>query len=65
MAAIEAKASAWLRTFKDNYAALDPWLKRSIIYSAKTFPNDEKKFWLKFVKKGANDLEKIIIDSIK
>lgn len=63
LAATEANASSWLRNFKENYSNLDPWQKRAVIYSSRTFPKDERHFWLKYIR-TSNLLEKIIIKSL-
>jgi hypothetical protein len=64
LAATAARATSWLRGFKEGYSTLDPWLKRAVIYAAQTLPADEKKHWLKRVKRNATYLEQLAIDSI-
>ncbi len=65
LAATEAGAAAWLRGFKDGYTGLDPWLRRAVIYSAKTFPIDERRYWLRMVRDRASMLEGAIVESIR
>lgn len=65
LAATVANATEWLRLLKSDCSNLEPWLRRAIIYSAQTFPKDEKKFWLGNIKKSADDLERAIITTIK
>ncbi len=65
LAATEAGAAAWLRGFKDGYTGLDPWLRRAVIYSAKTFPIEERRYWLRMVKERASLLERAVVESIR
>src|ERR1019366_6791015 len=46
LAAIRANAYSWLRTLKSQMASSDLWLWRAILYSAQTYPEDEKDHWI-------------------
>ncbi len=57
--------NSWLRELKEEYPTLDPWMKRALLYASKSFPKDERNFWLNFIRKTASPLEKVVIDWIK
>jgi hypothetical protein len=56
VAAGEARAADWLRGFKDQFVAPDPWLRRAVIYSAISLPKDERDFWLNWSSMGKTTL---------
>ncbi|MFX1383130.1 MAG: RNA-directed DNA polymerase [Promethearchaeota archaeon] len=51
LAAIVVNAYPFLKSFKTEIRNMDPWLKRAMIYGSKTFPEDEKGFWLRSINK--------------
>ncbi len=57
LAAAAANADSWLRTIKSNFSRCDPWLRRALIYAARSFPKDERKFWLNQIKPLCDALE--------
>lgn len=65
LAAIQAKAYPWLRTLKFEMASSDPWLWRAVLFSAQTFPKDEKDHWIRYAKRGLADLEKAVAEVAK
>jgi hypothetical protein len=65
LAAATARASAWLGTLKGTYKNAEPWNRRSIIYSLRVLPKDEKCFWLKSVKKRVSGLDALVADYIE
>jgi hypothetical protein len=65
LGAIQAKAYPWLRTLKSDMTKSDPWLWRAVLYSAQSFPKDEKDHWIRHVKKKATDLEKAVAEVAK
>jgi hypothetical protein len=64
LAAGEANASAWLSSHKDLYKNADRWMRRAAIYSMRALPEDERKFWLKSVRKRVSGLDEAIADHI-
>jgi Reverse transcriptase (RNA-dependent DNA polymerase) len=64
LAAATAEAKAWLSTHKGTYKNADPWTRRAAIFSMRALPDDEKKFWLKSVKRRADGLDGLIVDYI-
>ena len=57
-------AHDWLRELKEEYPSMDPWSRRAYLYGSYLFPNEEKKFFLKYANpKGI--LEELIIDWAK
>jgi hypothetical protein len=65
LATIHAGAYPWLRTLKSDMARSDAWLWRAVLYSAQTFPEDEKDHWIRYVKKGVGDLERAVAEAAK
>jgi hypothetical protein len=65
LATIHAGAYPWLRTLRFDMAKSDPWLWRAVLYSAQTFPEDEKDHWIRYVKKGADELERAGAEAAK
>jgi hypothetical protein len=66
LAAGAANADSWLRTIKSNFSRYDPWLRRALVYAARTFPRDERKFWLNEIRALCDPLElEIAADSNK
>lgn len=65
LAAASAKQAAWLSNLKGAYKNADPWLRRAIIYALRVLPKDEKKFWLKSVKKRVDLLEGLVVKRIE
>ena len=64
LAAAMAQAGAWLSTLKGAYKNAEPWSKRAIIYSLRALPKDERKFWLKSIKRRVSGLDRLVVDFI-
>ena len=50
----------WVRQKKEEVMNLSPWDKRAVIYAADILPEDEKKHWLRLIKKKGDILDKTI-----
>jgi len=56
----------WLRERKTEFSTSDPWLRRALILGASTFPEDERQYWLRHIKKsGCSFLEEVVIEWVK
>ncbi|MDX8540082.1 RNA-directed DNA polymerase [Mesorhizobium abyssinicae] len=64
LAAAQAGAQAWLSSLKGEYKNADPWNRRAIIFGMRALPDDEKKFWLKSVKRQVVGLDKLVAESV-
>jgi hypothetical protein len=62
LAAGAADQTAWLQSIKPEYSAADPWLRRALLFSWRTLPNDERQHWYRHLKRGAGPLEQSIIE---
>lgn len=49
LSAVGAGAVDWLRELKEGVSAMDPWSKRAFLVGARSFPADEKKFFLRTI----------------
>ncbi len=50
----------WVRQKKEEIMNLSPWDKRAVIYAADILPEDEKKHWLRLIRKKGEFLDKAI-----
>lgn len=64
LAAAASNSSSWLSSLKSSYKNADTWNRRSIIYSLRVLPKDERQFWAKAAKRRLNGLDALILDSI-
>jgi retron-type reverse transcriptase len=39
-------ATDWLREFKEDYEGMDPWLRRAYLFCTRSFPVDERKYFI-------------------
>jgi reverse transcriptase-like protein len=63
--AADTDQAAWLKSLKQKYSTMNIWLKRAFIYACKVLPEDERRHYLKSVKKDSIDeLQKQIINEI-
>lgn len=61
--ASRARKSAWIRDKKQRYSGMGPWLRRAFIFSCSSLPVEEKRHYLRPLKRDSNDkIEKYIIE---
>jgi hypothetical protein len=66
LAAATANSQAWIRTQKEKFSGADHWMRRAILYAARSLPDDERKFWLKQTRPALRGLiEEMIVDCVK
>jgi Reverse transcriptase (RNA-dependent DNA polymerase) len=66
LAAATANSQAWVRTQKEKFSGADSWMRRAILYAARSLPDDERKFWLRQTKPALRGLiEELIFDCVK
>lgn len=66
LAAATANSTAWIRTQKEKFTGADHWMRRAILYAARSLPEDERNFWLKQARHGLRDvIEEVIFDYVK
>lgn len=62
LAAANAGADSWLRIVRRDFSRYDPWLRRAFAWGARTFPRDERRFWIREIKPISSLLERAILD---
>ncbi|MHC2623873.1 hypothetical protein ACVIW2_005905 [Bradyrhizobium huanghuaihaiense] len=46
LAASASNATDWLREFKEDFEGMDAWQRRAFLFCARSFPPDERKFFI-------------------
>jgi hypothetical protein len=60
LAAAATGEGYWIKERKDEFGAVDPWLRRAIVATSRMLPGDEGKFWRKKIKGNLSDAEKLV-----
>jgi hypothetical protein len=47
LAAKRSNAIDWLRQHKEQFNLMDPWQQRAFLYGVSSFPQDERKFFVR------------------
>jgi hypothetical protein len=64
LAAWRAGAGGWLRTLKTRTSA-DPWVRRAIFLGSAEWTDDERDHWTKSMKRGAESVDKFVLDTVR
>lgn len=58
IASINTNNLAWVRTMKPKYYGFGSWDRRSLLYSARILPSDERESWLKLIVSSPDPMER-------
>lgn len=64
LAAWRAGAGGWLRTLKTRTGA-DPWVRRAIFLGSTEWTDDEREHWARSIKRGAESVDKFVLETIR